>query len=234
MSGTPRIFLAGASGLVGGELLRALLDDRQWPGQVLAAVRKPLLRQDPRLLVQVGGLNEEATGGGFVASLRESLAGAPLDTYVSCLGTTIRTAGSREAFIAVDRELVLRLAGIARELGARQAVLVSSVGASRQSGNFYLRVKGEVEDALQDLGFDRVDVLRPGLLLGARQEQRPGEAWAQRLSPLYNPLLLGRLRRYRSIDASTVAKAIKGLLAEPAPGVHVHEHDSLRAFAQSA
>jgi uncharacterized protein YbjT (DUF2867 family) len=152
---------------------------------------------------------------------------------VSCLGTTLQVAGSREAFIAVDRELVLRLARLAFELGARRAILVSSVGASRQSGNFYLRIKGEVEDAMGDLGFQRLDILQPGLLLGERTELRRGESIAQTLAPLYNPLLRGaRLRRYRAIPAETVARAIVRLADATAPGQFVHQHDAIVALAE--
>jgi uncharacterized protein YbjT (DUF2867 family) len=156
-----------------------------------------------------------------------------LHGYVSCLGTTIRAAGSREAFIAVDRDLVLRTAQLAREHGARHAVLVSSVGASRQSGNFYLRVKGEVEDALERLGFERVDLVQPGLLLGERSERRPAERLMQALAPVGNALMLGGLQRYRSIPASEVATAILRLLAEDAPGVFSHPYASLHALAAS-
>lgn len=223
---SPRLLLAGATGLIGGEVLRGLLVDRAFHGRVLAPVRRPLPQKDPRLASVPSELNDPERDD----ALRQALAdqsGTGLDAYVCCLGTTIKTAGSREAFIAVDRELVLRLAKIARTLGARQAILVSSVGASRQSGNFYLRVKGEAEDGLKAIGFERIDILRPGLLLGARNERRPGEAIAQALAPAYNPLLRGKLRRYRAIDAAAVAQAIRVLLDRNEPGVFVHEHDAL-------
>jgi uncharacterized protein YbjT (DUF2867 family) len=159
----------------------------------------------------------------------------PLDAYVCCLGTTLRAAGSRAAFIAVDRDLALRLAQLARGLGARHAVLVSSVGASRQSGTFYLRVKGEVEDAMASLGFERLDILQPGLLVGPRRERRPAEALAQRLVPLADPLLLGRLRDYRSIPATVVADAIVALLDDGGAAARpaIHTHAVLRALAEA-
>jgi hypothetical protein len=168
----------------------------------------------------------------IAAEVRERLGAARLDTYISCLGTTLQVAGSREAFIAVDRDLVLRLAKLAFGLGARRAILVSSVGASRQSGTFYLRIKGEVEDAMGDVGFQRLDILQPGLLLGERGEVRRGEAIAQTLAPIYNPLLRGRrLRRYRAIDAGEVARAIVRLSEQDAPGRFVHENDEIAEWA---
>lgn len=224
------VLLAGATGLVGGRVLERLLAPPQGP-QVLAPVRRPLTIPSPRLFAPVVELGD----AGQDLALREQLRGASpqIGSYLCCLGTTIRRAGSREAFLAVDRDLVLRLAAIALELGARQAILVSSVGASAQSGNFYLRVKGETERALADLGFERLDLLRPGLLLGNRTESRPGEAIARRLSPVTNPLLRGPLRRYRGIAADDVAAAAVALVGLGGPGRHVHENAGLLALASS-
>lgn len=225
------LLLAGATGLVGGRVVASLLGDRQWSGKILAPVRRMPATDDKRLLAIVASLSDATEDARLQERLRTALSGETLDAYVSCLGTTLKTAGSREAFIAVDRELVLRMARIARELGARQAIVVSSAGASRQSGNFYLRVKGEVEDSLEKMGFDRLDILQPGLLLGARGERRPGEALAQTLSPLFNPLLVGGLRQYRSIDAIDVGSAIAALAGKSGSGQFVHRYDEIKALA---
>ena len=225
------LLLAGATGLVGGRVVASLLGDRHWSGKILAPVRRMPATDDKRLLAIAASLSDATEDARLQERLRAALSGETLDAYVSCLGTTLKTAGSREAFIAVDRELVLRMARIARELGARQAIVVSSAGASRQSGNFYLRVKGEVEDSLEKMGFDRLDILQPGLLLGARGERRPGEALAQTLSPLINPLLVGGLRQYRSIDAIDVGSAIAALAGKSGSGQFVHRYDEIKAFA---
>ena len=232
---TPRLLLAGATGLVGGLVLRERLADRGWPGRIVAPLRRAPPLTDPRLLPVVAPLTEQKADDRLGAEVSERLNGQRLDGYISCLGTTLQVAGSREGFIAVDRELVLRLARLAFSLGARRAVLVSSVGASRQSGNFYLRIKGEVEDAMGELGFQRLDILQPGLLLGERGEVRRGESIAQTLAPIYNPLLRGsRLRRYRAIPAETVARAIIRLSEETTPGRFEHENDALEALANGA
>ncbi|MFT3806248.1 NAD-dependent epimerase/dehydratase family protein [Arenimonas sp.] len=232
MPKTLRLLLAGATGLIGGEVVDRLLGDAAWQGRLLVPARRALPRSDPRLRIRIGSLDESDGSTRLREELATLLEGEPLDTFISCLGTTLKTAGSREAFIAVDRELVLRLAGIARDLGARRAILVSSVGASRQSGNFYLRVKGEVEDEFERGGFERLDILRPGLLMGDRQERRSGEAAARRLAPWVNPLMIGRkLRRYRAIEAEVVARAIVRLCDETEPGIHMHEFDSIRRWA---
>lgn len=227
MSRVSSVLLAGASGLVGRHVLARLLSQAAGP-RVLAPVRRQLSVRSNRLVTVVSEL-----AAADEASLTEQLRGAApaVEAYICCLGSTIRKAGSREAFLAVDRDLVLRLAGIARELGARQAIVVSSVGASAQSGNFYLRVKGETERALNDMGFERVDLLRPGLLLGEREESRPGEAIARALTPFTNPLMRGPLRRYRGIAASDVAAAAVALLGRDEPGHFAHENAGLVALA---
>ena len=226
MSAGSAVLLAGATGLVGGLALRRWLARGDGP-LLVAPVRRPLDVDHPRLLALPGGWDEK--------SIADALAtrGARLDAYACCLGTTIRQAGSREAFLEVDRDLVLSLAGIARRLGARQALMVSSVGASAQSDNFYLRVKGETERALGELGFERLDLLRPGLLLGERSEKRAAEQWGQRLAPLFNPLLRGALRRYRAIAAADVAAAAVAVLSQGAGGRHVHENAGLLALARA-
>lgn len=223
------VLLAGATGLVGGGVLSQVLAAAQGP-QVVAPLRRPLARVHPRLSAVVTDLS----AGAEALSSAVAAVAPQVSAYVCCLGTTLKQAGSREAFLAVDRELVLRLGDVAHRLGARHAILVSSVGASAQSGNFYLRVKGEAERGLAELGFERLDLLRPGLLLGERGERRLAEGLGQRLAPLANPLLLGGLRRYRAIAAADVAAAAVALLRQgETPGRFVHEYASLRALARS-
>ncbi len=151
---------------------------------------------------------------------------------ICCLGTTIRQAGSQAAFRAVDHDLILAAAKGARLGGAPHMIVVSSVGASPKAGNFYLRTKGETEDGLRALGFERLDLIRPGLLLGNRPgPPRLGERLATIAAPLADALLHGSFRRYRSIPAATVAAAIVKLAGQGGSGVHIHENDAIRALA---
>lgn len=151
---------------------------------------------------------------------------------ISCLGTTIRQAGSEAAFRAVDHDLVLAVAAAAKDAGTSHLIAVSSVGAAAKSRNFYLRTKGEVEEALRGLGFDRLDILRPGLLTGDRQgPPRLGEGIAMLAAPLTDALMRGSLRRYRSIPGATVAAAIVRLAGAGGSGSYVHENDAIRALA---
>lgn len=224
------ILLAGATGLVGGLTLRRLLENRRFAGTVFAPTRRPLENSDPRLVALKADFTLPKCDEKLSAAIKRHESHT-LGAYVSCLGTTIKAAGSREAFIAVDRELVLRMGQIAFDLGARRAILVSSVGASRQSGKFYLRVKGEVEDELAMIGFRRLDIVQPGLLLGPRAERRPVEALAQVLAPLANPALIGKLKRYRTIDADAVARAIVRLLKSREAGRFTHQFKAIKALA---
>lgn len=151
---------------------------------------------------------------------------------ISCLGTTIRQAGSQAAFRVVDHDLVLAAARGARAGGTPHMIAVSSVGAAAKSGNFYLRTKGETEEDLRALGFDRLDLIRPGLLRGNRPgPQRLGEGIATIAAPLTDALLHGSFRRYRSISGNSVAAAIVALAGQGGSGVHIHENDAIRALA---
>lgn len=209
-----RAMLIGATGLVGQAVLV-----RGHALGIIALAR----RQGAH-----GGADIRVAPPGQWAAL---VAAEPPELLINCLGTTIKTAGSQAAFRAVDHDLALSVAAAARSAGTRRMITVSSVGASRSSGNFYLRTKGDVEAALRALGFDRLDILRPGLLIGPRRELRPMEAVGQRLAPWLDQLLLGGLRKYRSIGAETVAKAIWTMADGGGSGTHIHEHDDIVRLA---
>ena len=144
------------------------------------------------------------------------------DDAYCCLGTTLKAAGSKAAFERVDFHMVLDFARAAREAGARRLFLVSSLAASPRSPFYYSRVKGRTEQAVIEIGFETVHILRPSLLLGERRESRPGEALAQRLAPWVRGLLSGPLRPYRAIPAQEVAQAMQDLSRREDRGVHIH------------
>lgn len=196
--------VVGATGLVGSELVRQLVQDACCAGVTVLA-RRPLA--DPAL--------KQAEAGGklrvIVADLdglEEALAGETADVVYCALGTTIRTAGTREAFRKVDYEYPVRLGAWAAARGARM-VAVSAMGASASSRIFYSRVKGEMEQALAVEGLAELHLLRPSLLLGKRGEFRLGERIAVLLTPLVRWALVGPLRRYRPITDREVASAMR-------------------------
>jgi uncharacterized protein YbjT (DUF2867 family) len=213
--------MIGATGLVGSGSARRLLAQGC---DVEALLRRPSGLVHPAWREHVVAAAEWPA---VVASLNP-------DAAVSALGTTMRQAGSQEAFRAVDLDAVVAFARAAAAGGARRMVTVSSVGADRGSANFYLRIKGEMEAALADIGFERLDILRPSLLRGARGgERRPGERIAIALSPVVNLLLRGRLDRYAAIEADIVAAAVAGALRRTEPGTFRHENRSIRALAEA-
>ena len=216
-AGDRTVLLAGATGLVGGLALRQLLD-RPEVSHVVALGRRPPAPTHPRLEAKTVDFARLDA----VAPLRAGAA-------VCALGTTIKAAGSQAAFRAVDHDAVLAFARWARAGGAHTFALVSSVGAASGTGNFYLSVKGETEDAVAALGYPRMVVLRPSLLLGDRAERRLGEAVAQVLTPALNPLLRGPLRRYRAVDADRVAAALVTAALDRSPGREVWEYDRILA-----
>ena len=154
---------------------------------------------------------------------------------ICALGTTWKKAGGDEAaFRAVDQDLVMSVARAAKAHGVERFVHVSSVGADFASKNFYLRVKGEVERDLTKIRFGRLDILRPGLLRGAREnDRRPAERLGIVAAPLMNLALHGQYRQYRAVKAETLADAALALAKRTARGRFVHDHDAILRAARS-
>jgi uncharacterized protein YbjT (DUF2867 family) len=213
--------VAGGSGMVGGALLPLLLQSPHYT-RVHALSRRPLPFDHPRLANRVVR---------FEASLQAQLKGLQCQDAFCCLGTTIRDAGSQAAFRAIDFELVQEFAQLALSCGAERMVVVSALGANAASKNFYLRVKGEMEKALEAQRLRALDILQPSLLLGARRELRPLELGAQVAMQLANPLLLGGWSRFRAIPAATVAAAMCGAARSGRRGVYRYTYDGIRNLA---
>ncbi len=213
--------VAGSSGMVGALLLPLLLQAPQYT-RVHALSRRPLPFDHPRMANRVVR---------FEASLQAQLKGLQCQDAFCCLGTTMRDAGSQTAFRAVDHDLVLEFSQLALSCGAERLVVVSAVGANAASKNFYLRVKGETEKALEGLRFRALDILQPSLLLGSRRGLRPLELAAQAGMWLVNPLLLGSWGRYRAIAATTVAAAMCGAAASGRRGVYRYTYDGIVTMA---
>lgn len=150
------------------------------------------------------------------AALESTSLGAA-DVAFCTLGTTISKAGSREAFLRVDRDAVVAFAELAKRSGVKTFVLVTALGADPNSRVFYNKTKGQVEQALALLGFTHLVVLRPSILDGDRTESRPGEAVGLVVMRAFAPLMLGGLRRYRPSRASDVAGAMRSLAKSPGP-----------------
>ncbi len=206
--------IAGSTGFVGQLLIELIqADDKFEEVHVLARRAQEL----PQKFVQhIGQLAEQEL--------------PQINVAFCALGTTMAAAGSKEAFLYVDHDLVIEFGEKAKAAGAEKFVLVSSVGADAKSNNFYLKVKGQTEEDLKKLGFHSLIILRPSMLLGQRTEFRFGELVGKGAMWVFNPLLLGGLKKYRGIQGKTVAKAMQRISKEELPGPHVLEYTELEAF----
>jgi len=212
--------IAGASGLVGSQCLARLLAE---PGyeRVVALVRRLLPHTDPKLDQRVIEFDRLGAAGVEFPSATD---------VFCCLGTTMRQAGSQVAFRQVDFTYVVGLAAQSLDHGARQFLLVSSLGANPRSSFFYNRVKGETEAAIAALPFEARQIFRPSILLGERAEHRPGERAGIVALKGAAFLLVGPLRKYRPIAAATVAEAMVRVARRAPRGVNIFEsHDIERA-----
>lgn len=216
------LLLAGATGLVG----RAVID---------LALALPTLCAVHAVARRRPGWATADTRLHWLTADFAALPALPAaDAALCALGTTIGVAGSQSAFRAVDHDAVLAFAQAAHTAGVRRFALVSALGADARSPVFYNRVKGEVEQALETLGFDTLVIARPSLLLGDRaalgQPRRSGEDLAQRLG---RPLAALVPRRWRPIEASVVAQALWRRLGEAGPGVHRLESHALHTLGST-
>lgn len=210
---TPQhILLAGATGLTGELLLDRLLNEPT-VSRVLAPSRRPLARH-PHLENPVGD----------PAVFLPQLTG-PVEIAFCCLGSTIKQAGSQEAFRAVDHDMVVAFAKRAREMGARHLLVISALGADPKSSVFYYRVKGEMEESLKRQDWPQLTIARPSLLIGDRMEPRLSEQIAAPLSKLIPG-------KYHGISACQLARALWRLALEEQNGVRVVESDELRRLGK--
>ena len=218
-----RLCVIGATGLIGGKVMEECIGREDVRLSAIAR-REAKLPRGIRMELFVA---EPAKWGEVLEALRPK-------AVICALGTTWKKAGEdEEAFRAVDQHLVLDTARAAKEQGVDRFVAVSSVGADTASKNFYLRVKGETERELTKLRFNRLDILRPGLLRGKREnDRRIGERIGIAAAPVANLLLHGKYRQYRAIEANTVAQAAIALAKSAARGRFVHDNDGILRAAK--
>ncbi|TGK43681.1 oxidoreductase [Leptospira andrefontaineae] len=214
--------IAGGTGLVGGELVQELLIDPSWD-KVYLLVRKPLEWTHSKLELILTDWEK----------LNEFPEGVVTDAFCT-LGTTIGKAGSKENFKKVDLEYPIRFAKVAKEKGVKSFFIVTALGSDPNSFVFYNQVKGEVEAEISKLGFETFGIFRPSLLEGDRKEFRLGEKIGSKLAFLINPLLLGPLKKYRSIHAKTVARSMLNLAWSGKKGNHIIESDKIAVLGSSS
>ena len=207
--------IAGGTGLVGRFCLDFLLESPRY--ELVYALGRRGPARDHRRLTSIETDFSDLAKIGL----------GQVDDVFCCLGTTIRKAGSRDAFRAVDSDLPVNFARVTRDCGADHFSLVSSLGADPNARSFYLRVKGETERAIAAVGIRSLAFLRPSLLLGDRDERRFGETLGRIVATTVRPLLVGPLRRYRAVEARDVAMAMVLVAASTPFGTHIIESETI-------
>lgn len=207
--------IVGATGLIGNELLSVLLDHAAY-NVVKVIVRRATGNTHPKLKELVVD---------FDHLVKDAFDFMVCDDLYICLGTTISTAGSQTQFYRVDYKYVVLTAEMAHRQGAKQILLVSSVGADSSSKVFYSRVKGQVEEAILPMPFWSIHIFRPSLLLGNRSEKRPLESIGKMASRGVTAILGNKLGRYRPIEAQVVAKAMSKQAQQLDRGVFFYDSD---------
>lgn len=211
----------GGSGLVGTCLIKELADSDVYV-KVISVGRRTLGFKNKKIEELVVDFN----------LLEESLKSIHGDEVYICLGTTIKKAGSVKRMEQIDRDLPIDIAQLMFMAGVNKVAVVSSVGANAQAKNYYLRIKGEMEEGIRNIAFHKVAIVRPSIILGKRSSQRFGESLGKVVMKAIGFLMIGDLRKYRAIHAQTIARSmIKILSSDTASGV-VFESDKLQKLGK--
>ena len=209
--------IAGATGLVGSSLLKKLLADDQY-STIVIITRKSMDVKHPKLIQKQIDFDK-------IESIKLDF---QVDDVFCTLGTTIKTAGSQDAFYKVDFTYVVNLGKWCASNGVQRFMLVSAMGSNLKSGIFYNRVKGEMETAVSELNIPQIQIFRPSLLMGDRTEKRGGEKIAQVVMGSLGFLFAGPLLKYKGIHADVVAKAMIKSAKADAKGFAVFESDEMQ------
>ncbi|OOQ61332.1 NAD(P)H-binding protein [Mucilaginibacter pedocola] len=211
-----KAIIVGASGLVGSKLLDILLASAEFD-EVVILVRKHLTITHTKLKQLVINFDD----------LDKHTADIKADVIFSCLGTTKAKTPDAEQYRKIDHDYPLQIAAIAKANGVRQFQLVSAVGANAGSSTFYIKLKGELEEALKLVGFESLHIYQPSMLYGGRQENRPLENIFVGIFKVLDHLFIGSWRKYRSITAQQVANAMYKNSLKAAPGIHTYTFDQI-------
>jgi len=213
-----RAVIIGATGLIGNSLVKQLLNDSSF-SKITILVRTWDDLRHPKLEVIPVNFNN-------LDELRTKL---PIgNTIFCCIGTTQKKVkGDKDAYRKIDFDIPVNIAQLGIEKGYRQYVLVSAVGANSQSSNFYLRLKGQVEDAIRNLPFETITIFRPSVLIGNRKEKRIGERIGIALVKTFSFLLTGKRSIYKAIHADKVARAMLVSATQNKKGIVINHHDEI-------
>lgn len=211
--------IIGSTGLVGAQLLNLILESPVYD-KVVVFVKRDTAIKHPKLIQHLIDFDK-------IENYQNLVVG---DDFFCTIGTTIKKAGSQEAFKKVDLIYPKQFAQIALKNKVSQFLIISSLGANEQSTNFYLKTKGEMEAFLKKLTFKSTIILRPSLLLGNRTEFRVGEKFGAIFMKTISILLFGELQKYKPIESKTVAKALFELAQQNQDGFKIYESNEIQNF----
>lgn len=208
--------IIGSTGMTGSHLLKILLTSTIYE-KVICFVRHSTKISHPKLVLHVVDFDQPE-------SYQDLIEG---NDMFCCLGTTIKKAGSQEAFEKVDLKYPFQFAKIAASKGVKQYSIISSIGANPQSSNFYLRTKGKCEEELRRLAFQSISIFRPSLLIGNRKELRIGEKIGKYVMKVFSVFFIGRIKKYKPVKSKNVAYAMYSIAQSSTVGYHIYESDEI-------
>ena len=213
--------IIGSTGLIGSQLVNLLLESNQYE-KVIAFVKRDAGISNPKFVQHIIHFDNPIRYKDLIVG----------DDFFCTIGTTIKTAGSKEAFRKVDFEYPTQFAEMALKNNVKQFLIISSLGATESTGNFYLKTKGEMENYLSKMNFESVSILRPSLLLGERKEFRLGEKIASFFMKLFGFIFVGNLKKYKPIESKIVAKALFQIAQKNNKGFTIYESDAIQKMAE--
>ncbi len=211
--------IIGATGLIGGHLLQQLKQDESY-NTLRLLVRRPFKNDSSKVEIKLIDFNDHE-------SFKLGIDGSAV---VFCtVGTTQKKVkGNKEAYRKIDHDIPVKAARFCKETGCDNFLIVSSVGADAKSKNFYLQLKGEVEDEIKKMNLESVSVFRPSILLGDRKESRPAERIGQIAMQTFSFVLINNIRKYKPIHAKEVGAAMIYAAKQQKPGFSIYEYDEIK------
>ena len=213
--------IIGSTGLTGSYLVQNLLNSTEYE-KIISFVRKSTDILHPKLVEYIIDFDNPDSYKNLIEG----------DDFFCCMGTTIKKAGSQKVFRKIDLTYPVKFAQLASNAGMKQYLIITAIGANAESGNFYMRTKGECEKQLRDIAIPSVSVFRPSLLLGNRQEFRLKEKLSEYLMKIVSAFFVGKLKKYKAIEAKKVAFAMYAVAQQHTRGYSVYESDKISAISE--
>lgn len=212
--------ILGASGLIGYNLLQLLIKDERY-SHIYTISRYPLSIKSTKISQIIADID----------NIESKLQDLAVDIFFCTIGSTKKKTPNEKDYYTIDHDYPIRVAKILQHNGCKTISIVSSIGADKNSNNFYLKLKGNVEKSVIHLNYENTQIFRPSLLIGKRKEKRFLEQLGQIILPFINLFLIGNLNKYRSIEANTVAKAMSKLAIIEQRGIFIYQTEEIKQNA---